>query len=220
MCGSGTGRATISRFTSMAGNGWRGKWTGQALATGSHAVALATVTLVAAVLSCDFAINGFRNRDLQGKLYLATDAAKVTRRTHCTSRLTPALRGHGLIGKAKNSRLYGINLRGYKAMGSAVRFRKSRLSQSLPRSCQVLRRNCIKWWRGLDSNQRRLSQRIYSPSPLATRAPLQNEKDKQFQRPEIFEIVRIPLFFRLWFAARFAVCQRIFGDPCSCFVCW
>jgi hypothetical protein len=32
------------------------------------------------------------------------------------------------------------------------------------------------WWRGLDSNQRRLSQRIYSPSPLATRAPLQTRK--------------------------------------------
>src|SRR5271165_7023754 len=30
----------------------------------------------------------------------------------------------------------------------------------------------VGWWRGLDSNQRRLSQRIYSPSPLATRAPL------------------------------------------------
>jgi hypothetical protein len=28
------------------------------------------------------------------------------------------------------------------------------------------------WWRGLDSNQRRHSQRVYSPSPLATRAPL------------------------------------------------
>ncbi len=28
------------------------------------------------------------------------------------------------------------------------------------------------WWRGLDSNQRRHSQRIYSPPPLATRAPL------------------------------------------------
>ena len=32
------------------------------------------------------------------------------------------------------------------------------------------------WWRGLDSNQRRRSQRIYSPSPLATRAPLQRTR--------------------------------------------
>ena len=30
------------------------------------------------------------------------------------------------------------------------------------------------WWRRLDSNQRRLSQRIYSPSPLTTRALLQS----------------------------------------------
>ncbi len=30
------------------------------------------------------------------------------------------------------------------------------------------------WWRRLDSNQRRLSQRIYSPSPLTTRALLRN----------------------------------------------
>jgi hypothetical protein len=30
------------------------------------------------------------------------------------------------------------------------------------------------WWRGLDLNQRRHSQRIYSPSPLTTRAPLQS----------------------------------------------
>ena len=31
------------------------------------------------------------------------------------------------------------------------------------------------WWRGLDLNQRRQSQRIYSPSPLTTRAPLHND---------------------------------------------
>ena len=101
-------------------------------ATGSRAaafspVALATAALFAAVLSGDFAINGFRNRDLQGKLHpaAATDSAEATRRTYRTSRLTPALRGHGLISKDKNSRLYGINPRGYKAMRSTVRFRKA-----------------------------------------------------------------------------------------------
>ena len=31
------------------------------------------------------------------------------------------------------------------------------------------------WWRELDSNQRRHSQRVYSPSPLATRASLRNQ---------------------------------------------
>src|SRR5690625_4175862 len=31
---------------------------------------------------------------------------------------------------------------------------------------------CRQWWRGLDLNQRRRSQRIYSPPPLTTRAPL------------------------------------------------
>jgi hypothetical protein len=90
-------------------------------------VALATVALFAAVLSGDFAINGFRNRDLQGKLYpaVATDAAEATRRTHRTSRLIAKLRGHGLITRVKNSRLYRVNPRGYKVMGAAVRFRRA-----------------------------------------------------------------------------------------------
>ena len=90
-------------------------------------VDLTVVALFAAVLSGDFAINGFRNRDLQGKLYpaAATDAAEAARRTHRTSRLIAKLRGHGLITKVKNSRLYRVNPRGYKAMGSAVRFRKA-----------------------------------------------------------------------------------------------
>lgn len=86
-----------------------------------------TVALFAAVLSGDFAINGFRNRDLQGKLHpaAANDAAEAKRRTHRTSRLIAKLRGHGLIAKVKNSRLYRLTPRGAKAMGSAVRFRKS-----------------------------------------------------------------------------------------------
>ena len=35
-------------------------------------------------------------------------------------------------------------------------------------------------WRGLDSNQRRRRQRIYSPPPLTTRAPLHNERQNLF----------------------------------------
>lgn len=90
-------------------------------------VALATVALFAAVLSGEFTINGFRNRDLQGKLYPAapTDAADAKRRTHRTSRLIAKLRGHGLITKVKNSRLYRLTARGLKAMGAAIRFRKT-----------------------------------------------------------------------------------------------
>ena len=86
-----------------------------------------TVALFAAALSGEFAINGFRNRDLQGKLYpaAANDAADAKRRTHRTSRLISKLRGHGFITKVKNSRLYRLTARGAKAMGAAVRFRQT-----------------------------------------------------------------------------------------------
>jgi hypothetical protein len=83
-----------------------------------------TAELFAAVLSGDFTINGFRNRDLQGKLYpaAATDVADAKRRTHRTSRLIAKLRG--LITRVKNSRLYRLTARGLKAMWPAVRFRR------------------------------------------------------------------------------------------------
>ena len=83
-----------------------------------------TVALFAAVLSGDFTINGFRNRDLQGKLYpaAATDVADAKR--HRTSRLIAKLRGHGLITRVKNSRLYRLTAKGFKAMWPAVRFRR------------------------------------------------------------------------------------------------
>jgi hypothetical protein len=75
-----------------------------------------TANLFAAVLSGDFTINGFRNRDLQEKLYpaAAKDAAETKR--HRTSRLIAKLRGHGLITRVKNSRLYRLTARGLKAM--------------------------------------------------------------------------------------------------------
>src|SRR3954465_11661873 len=84
-----------------------------------------TAALFAAVLSGDFTITGFRNRDLQEKLYpaAAKDAAETKRRTHRTSRLIAKLRGHGLITRVKNTRLYRLTVKGFKAMWPAVRFR-------------------------------------------------------------------------------------------------
>lgn len=100
--------------------------------TGAHVAAFnpvtpATVDLFAAAMSGEFFINGFRNRDLQGKLYPAPakDAGEAKRRTHRTSRCIAKLRGHGLITKVKDSRLYRLTARGAKAMGSAIRFRKA-----------------------------------------------------------------------------------------------
>ena len=62
-----------------------------------------SVALFKALLSGEFAINGFRNHDLQHKLFDSKpkDAAEAKRRIHRTSRLIAKLRGHRLINKGK-----------------------------------------------------------------------------------------------------------------------
>src|SRR3954453_22588335 len=86
-----------------------------------------TVLLFIAVLSGEFAITGFRNRDLQAKLFdtVPRDDREARRRTHQTSRLIAKLRGHRLITKIGKSRLYRVTARGIKAMWPAIRFRKN-----------------------------------------------------------------------------------------------
>ncbi|WP_291984509.1 hypothetical protein [Candidatus Accumulibacter sp. ACC007] len=98
---------------------------------GRHVAAFNPVTaenvaLFTALLAGEFAINGFRNRDLQAKLYSApaNNPAEIKRRTHRTSRLIAKLRGHGLIAKVTNSRLYRVTQNGVKAMWAAVRCRR------------------------------------------------------------------------------------------------
>lgn len=61
------------------------------------------ITLFKALLSGEFALNGFRNRDLQHKLFDSkpTDAAQAKQRIHRTSRLIAKLRGHHSINKAR-----------------------------------------------------------------------------------------------------------------------
>jgi hypothetical protein len=85
------------------------------------------VLLFIAVLSGEFAITGFRNRNLQAKLFdtAPPDNREARRRTHQTSRLIAKLRGHRLIAKIGTSRLYRVTARGIKAMWPAIRFRKN-----------------------------------------------------------------------------------------------
>ncbi len=92
-----------------------------------HPVDAHTVLLFIAVRSGEFAITGFRNRNLQAKLFdtAPTDDREARRRTHQTSRLIAKMRGHRLITKVGQSRLYRVTARGLKAMWPAIRFRKS-----------------------------------------------------------------------------------------------
>lgn len=89
-------------------------------------VTATTVALFTALLAGEFFINGFRNIDLQCKLYSAppADEFEARRRTHRISRLIAKLRGHGLIAKVTNSRLYRVTHYGVSAMWAAIRFRR------------------------------------------------------------------------------------------------
>ncbi len=82
--------------------------------------------LFRAVLAGGHAITGFRNGDLVARLYRRppADAQEAHRRCARVSRLIAKLRGHGLITRVKNSRLYRLTARGLKAIWPAVRFRR------------------------------------------------------------------------------------------------
>lgn len=81
--------------------------------------------LFAAVLAGDHLLNGFRNRDLARRLYqtAATTPAQAKRRCARISRLIAKLRGHGLIAKVKDARLYRVTRHGYRVMAAALRYR-------------------------------------------------------------------------------------------------
>ncbi|HRD88562.1 MAG TPA: hypothetical protein PK752_09955 [Accumulibacter sp.] len=83
------------------------------------------VTLFKALLAGEFHLNGFCTSHLQGKLYsdLPTNPIEAIRRTHRTSRLIAKLRGHAVIVKVKNSRLYRVTHSGVNAMWAAFRYR-------------------------------------------------------------------------------------------------
>jgi len=83
--------------------------------------------LFAALLSGEFAINGFRNRDLCVRLYShpATSDQQAKQRCSRVSRLIAKLRGHGLIAKVKDARLYRITKLGSQVLFAVLSFYQS-----------------------------------------------------------------------------------------------
>jgi hypothetical protein len=80
--------------------------------------------LFAAVVSGEFVLNGFRNHDLCLKLYSQPAASDKENKQRCTriSRLIAKLRGHGLIAKVKNARLYRITKLGSQVLFAVLSF--------------------------------------------------------------------------------------------------
>lgn len=88
--------------------------------------------LFAAAMAGEHLLNGFRNHDLVARLYPAAahSSQEAKRRCARVSRLIAKLRGHGLIAKVKDSRLYRVTERGCRLMSAALVFRHEGFSQT------------------------------------------------------------------------------------------
>jgi hypothetical protein len=84
-----------------------------------------TGRLFAAVLAGEHLINGFRNRHIQAYLYTQppTSTREAKRRCARVSRAIRKLRGHSLIAKVKDARLYRVTKHGRRAMSAALQYR-------------------------------------------------------------------------------------------------
>ncbi len=83
--------------------------------------------MFAAVLAGENTLNGFRNHDLCAKLYPqpASSDQEAKRRCSKDSRLIAKLRGHGLIAKVKDARLYRLTNLGSQVLFAVLSFYQS-----------------------------------------------------------------------------------------------
>jgi hypothetical protein len=81
--------------------------------------------LFAAVLQGEHAVDGFRNGDVQKRLFpgSAANPEEHKRRSAYVSRQLRLLRSHGLIHKVSGRRLYRTTPKGYEVMSTALAFR-------------------------------------------------------------------------------------------------
>jgi hypothetical protein len=82
----------------------------------------ADVALFRAVLAGGHTIVGFRNHDLVHHLYPRPARDDEERRRRCAraSRLIAKLRGHGLVAKVRDARLYRVTPRGQRVLAAAL----------------------------------------------------------------------------------------------------
>jgi len=88
--------------------------------------------LFAAVMAGEHTLNGFRNHNVVARLYqtVANSAAEAKRRCARVSRLIAKLRGHGLVAKVKDARLYRVTERGCRLMSAALALRREGFPQA------------------------------------------------------------------------------------------
>jgi hypothetical protein len=81
--------------------------------------------LFAAVMFGAHLLNGFRNHDLQARLFANPSSDEATTRRRCawTCRQIAKLRGHKLIAKFPRSRRYKVTDLGHQVMSAALRYR-------------------------------------------------------------------------------------------------
>lgn len=86
------------------------------------------LALFQAVLAGEHSINGFRNGDLAARLYPDPPASEqeARQRRQRVCRLIAKLRGHGLIMKVKDARLYRVTPYGHRVLVAVIHVRYNR----------------------------------------------------------------------------------------------
>jgi hypothetical protein len=103
---------------------------------GLQPLSRADQALFAAVLRGEFAVRGFRNRELAEHLFASSPQDAMERRRRCgrISRQISLLRAHGLLAKVPRSRRYRVTLLGQRFMTAALHLRTKLFPEQLARA--------------------------------------------------------------------------------------
>ena len=113
--------------------GQRARWKGRSVRA-LNPLAAEDVALLEAVSRGEFAISGFRNRDIRGLLYgsaVKTPADQVKRQAARVTRLLRLLRGHGLVARIPKTHRYQLTEKGRNSLSALLAARQANTKQLL-----------------------------------------------------------------------------------------